>query len=203
MTTSRSPAPAAISSSRFAAAPTLRLARQRVVGAEHLDPAEAAALVAADGDRPAVEAVAEDPLERRRRSQRGLAGADDQHPPLPGRAGGGRRRRSARRRSSETARSVASKTSQAASPAAAIRSASRRASRAPRASEPVDRCRTGSGAAVRRSGGWLGAGQRPTRRPPGRRARSRGRRRWRRAPRRSGAAGCTWRCARRGPGRRS
>ena len=106
-----------------------------MIGAEHLDPLEAAALGAADGDRPAVEAVAEDLLERGGDPERGLAGADHQHAaagvePV---ADAVDDQLVADQRDRPLGRA---KTSQAASPAEAIRSASRRASRSPREQSP-------------------------------------------------------------------
>ena len=52
-----------------------------MVGADHLDPAEGLAVVAADRDHAAVEALAEDPLELGRDRQRRLAGTDHDHAP--------------------------------------------------------------------------------------------------------------------------
>ena len=57
------------------------LGGERVVGQEHLDPVEGDRVRAvADGDRAAVEPVAEDLLERRCDRERRLARADDDHP---------------------------------------------------------------------------------------------------------------------------
>ena len=60
-----------------------RAARQRMVGAEHLDPLERVPLLAPrTAIAPPSSAVAEDLLERGRDPQRRLAGADDEHAPL-------------------------------------------------------------------------------------------------------------------------
>ena len=193
ITRSRSAGPCRPASSSRRAAVDAVGRGQRMVGLEHLDPVEAAALAAADDDRPAVEAVAEDPLERDGDAQAGLAGAEHHHA-AGRRSGGGRRRLISTAPSNASRRSTASAGSQASRPASRTSStAVRRLGKAQRRAG-LSRLRDrGSRRACRHA---ATRGERTTR-PAGVDAR------WRRAPRRSGSAGCTSRSARRGPGRRS
>ena len=202
ITRSRWPRDSAIASRR-AGGGRARVARQRMVGAEQRRPARGGAArrggrrsprrrAGRRGSPPAPTAI---PMRR-------LAGADDERRARRGRAGGGRRRRSARRRQRDRPRSPARRASQAVSPAARDRSVAARLALARCAERPVELEQARPG---RRGGGSRVAGQGLAQAddPPGRDTSLRDRRPCRRAPRRSASAGCTWRCARRGPARRS
>ena len=163
-------------------------------------------LAVADGDRPAVEPVAEHAPRARRRSRSvALPAPTTTHARRRGRAGTrGRRRRCSSSPSSATA--VRGRVAGVAGREAGLRRP--RSARAARLALAVagERLESSTGPPGARGGGSAAtAGRlRANRRPP-RLAKhvARGRPRSRRAPRRSGSAGCTSPCARRGPARRS